>query len=82
MIKPVSVPRYFFDVKDSTLSVPDEAGLECRDLGDAHRQACALIVDAMTGPEPLALEWQNWRVEVRDEARSLLFSVPFPGERA
>ncbi|MFE1600112.1 DUF6894 family protein [Methylobacterium sp. ID0610] len=72
------MPRYFFDVMDSTRSVPDEAGLECRDLGEAHLQACALIADAMTGPERLAVDWREWRVEVRDEAHSLLFSVPFP----
>jgi hypothetical protein len=72
------VPRFFFDIMDSTQSVPDEAGLECRDLGEAHRQAQALIADAMNGPEATRIDWRAWRVEVRDEAHGLLFTVPFP----
>ncbi|KMO12391.1 DUF6894 family protein [Methylobacterium indicum] len=76
------MPRYFFDIMDSTQSVPDEAGLDCRDLDEAHRQARTLIVDAMTGPEATRIDWCAWRVEVRDEARSLLFTVPFPHPHA
>ncbi|KMO17339.1 DUF6894 family protein [Methylobacterium platani] len=71
------MPRYFFDVMDSTQSVPDEAGLDCRDLGEACRQAHALIAEAMSGPESTRIDWCAWRVEVRDEARGLVFTVPF-----
>ncbi|TGD94879.1 DUF6894 family protein [Methylobacterium nonmethylotrophicum] len=72
------MPRYFFDIMGSTQSVPDEAGLDCRDLGEAHRQARTLIADAMSGPEATRIDWHAWRVEVRDEHRTLLFTVPFP----
>ncbi|AWN52108.1 hypothetical protein [Methylobacterium sp. 17Sr1-1] len=72
------MPRYFFDIMDSTRSVPDEAGLDCRDLGEAHSQARILIADAMNGPEATRIDWRAWRVEVRDEARDLVFTVPFP----
>ncbi|MFH6786013.1 MULTISPECIES: DUF6894 family protein [Methylobacterium] len=71
------MPRYFFDIMDAVQSVPDEAGLNCRDLGEAHLQARTLIADAMNGPEATRIDWSAWRVEVRDEARSLLFTVPF-----
>lgn len=72
------VPRFFFDVVDATRSMPDEAGLDCRDLGEAHHQACALIEEAMEGPETVRVDWHHWRFEVSDEARRLLFTVPFP----
>ncbi|GJD49124.1 hypothetical protein OPKNFCMD_1854 [Methylobacterium crusticola] len=72
------MPRFFFDILDSTQSVPDEAGLDCRDLGEAHDQARTLIAETMNGPEATRIDWRLWRVEVRDEARTLLFSVPFP----
>ncbi|KMO30250.1 DUF6894 family protein [Methylobacterium aquaticum] len=72
------MPRYFFDIMDSTQSVPDEAGLDCRDLAEAYRQARTLIADAMNGPEATCIDWRAWRVEVRDETRELIFTVPFP----
>ena len=75
------MPRYFFDIMDSTRSVPDEAGLDCRDIAEAHHQARTLIDDAMNGPEATRIDWCAWRVEVRDEARHLLFTVPFPSRR-
>lgn len=72
------MPRFFFDIMDSAQSVPDEAGLDCTDLGEAHHQARTLIADTMNGPEATRIDWSAWRVEVRDEARGLLFTVPFP----
>jgi hypothetical protein len=72
------VPRDYFDIMDATQSVPDEAGLDCRDLDEAHRQARTLIADAMTGREATRIDWCAWRVEVRDEVHGLVFTVPFP----
>ncbi len=66
--------RYFFDVRDG-VSHPDTVGQEFNTLVDARAAAVRFAAAVMRDEVDSLLRGEDWRVELVDADRVLLFSV-------
>ncbi|HSV04430.1 MAG TPA: hypothetical protein VLI41_14640 [Phenylobacterium sp.] len=75
------MPRYFFNVLDGR-SMPDLDGVVLSDAASARREAVRLCAGILNdAPDELG---EVWRMEVLDEADTLMFTLNFslrPGGR-
>lgn len=70
------MPRFFFDVQDGAF-IPDDEGIELADLR-AARISAAELAGALLKDEAESFWHANgWRVDVKDEAGSVLFALHF-----
>jgi hypothetical protein len=66
--------RYFFNVRDG-VSRPDAIGQEFSTLADARAAAVRFAADVLRDEAEALLRGEDWRVELVDAERGLLFSV-------
>lgn len=70
------MPRYFFNLRWGHLSVCDPRGEEC--FGPAEAIEYAILAALHLMHEKRSLQrWAAWSVDIEDEARSQVATVPF-----
>jgi hypothetical protein len=70
------MPRFFFDVRDGEF-FPDKLGAEFIDLEAARVHAVVMSGELLTEDPSRFWEGEEWQLEVRDEARRILFVLTF-----
>jgi hypothetical protein len=70
------VPRYYFNLRNGHLHVPDARGENCSDPGDALEHAVVAALDLITR-EGRFRNWTRWSIEIEDEKRCRVAIVPF-----
>ncbi|HLZ73947.1 DUF6894 family protein [Phenylobacterium sp.] len=68
--------RYFFDIRDGEF-FPDEVGSEFVDLEAARIHAVVRSGELLKENPSRFWEGEEWQLEVRDEARRVLFILTF-----
>jgi hypothetical protein len=58
------MPRFYFNLVRGSEVVPDLEGAEASDLGEARREALAVILEARWACEPD--DWLGWSLEIAD----------------
>lgn len=72
------MPRYYFNFRDGTRSVTDHLGREFPNDSAARQEALLTARDAVTGMRLGLRHYGGWVLEVRNEAGSLVHSIPIP----
>lgn len=75
------MPHYFFDVRDGEF-IPDKMGRNFADLEAARLHAVVLAAQLLSADPPRFWDGQEWQLEVRDEARRVLFILTFTATNA
>ena len=70
------MPRYFFDIRDGT-DIPDDVGTELRDLDAARAAAVTFAGEQLRDVSGKFWHGHDWKIEVRDETRQILFTLVF-----
>jgi len=70
------MPRYFFDIRDGEY-IPDHVGCEFVDLEAARIHAVVRSADLLKANPSKFWDGEEWQLEVRDEARLILFILTF-----
>jgi hypothetical protein len=70
------VPRYHFNLRRAHLHLLDKDGTECADLGEAIEYAVMAVLN-LVSEEGRYRNWTAWSVEIQDDARFHLVSLPF-----
>jgi hypothetical protein len=70
------VPRYYFNLRNGPLHVPDTRGETCANPRDALEHAVVAVLD-LTRKEGRFRNWAKWAIEVEDENRHRVATVPF-----
>ncbi|HZH51502.1 MAG TPA: hypothetical protein VEZ16_06415 [Microvirga sp.] len=68
--------RYFFNLRNGPLHVLDARGENCADPGEALQHAVVAVLDLIT-KEGRFRNWSRWSVEIEDEHRRRVATVPF-----
>jgi hypothetical protein len=68
------MPQYFFTIRAGDENAPTERAAELSDDAAAFAYACRIVQDLM---QSLTRADSNSLVEVRDETRPRVFSIPF-----
>ena len=68
------MPRYFFHCADG-VRIPDDVGVVLPSEAAAHLEAIAFAGETLRDQPQELWNKGNWRVEVTDEAKRLLFTV-------
>jgi hypothetical protein len=70
------MPRYFFDIRDDEY-IPDHVGCELIDLEASRIHAVVSSADLLKANPSKFWEGEEWQLEVRNEARLILFILTF-----
>jgi 3-hydroxyisobutyrate dehydrogenase-like beta-hydroxyacid dehydrogenase len=70
------MPCYFFNLRREHLSVRDAQGEECANPVEAVERARVAICTLMN-ERALRGSWSGWAVDVEDETRNQVATVPF-----
>ena len=70
------MPRYYFNLRCAHLAVPDGRGEECPGPGEALEHAVVAVLGLIT-KEGLFRNWTKWSVEIEDEFRRRVATLPF-----
>jgi len=70
------MPRYFFNLRREHLYVRDARGEECSGPVEAVERA-RVAVRALMNERALRGTWTGWAVDIEDEARRQVATVPF-----
>lgn len=70
------MPRYYFNLRRAHLHLLDKNGEECSDLGEAIEYAVVAILNLIS-EEGRFRNWTAWAVEIQDEARFSVATLPF-----
>lgn len=68
--------RYYFNLRYAHLQVPDRRGEECSGPGDALEHGIVAILGLIT-KENCFRNWARWSVEIEDEFRRRVATLPF-----
>ncbi|GEO18098.1 DUF6894 family protein [Microvirga aerophila] len=74
------MPRYFFDTYDGRSLVPDEVGLDLKDLAAAKAEAQVARPDMARDALPDSNN-RTFVISVRDEAEQVLVRIALVGRR-
>ncbi len=75
------MPRYFFDIRDGEF-IPDPVGRDFASLEAARLQAVVISAELLMQNPSRFWEGEEWQLEVRDEARLILFILTFMATNA
>ena len=75
------MPRYFFDIRDGDY-FPDFVGAEFADLEQARLHSVILSTELLSENPSRFWDGEEWQLEVRDEARLILFILTFMATNA
>jgi hypothetical protein len=67
--------RMHFDFRDATEFLPDEEGIELRNLKSARTQIVRALEELRVEEPDLAREGSGWRLEVSDSSGTVLLSI-------
>ena len=70
------MPRYFFNLRRGHLSVCDARGEDCADPTEAVQYALLAALSLMSEKHD-PHRWAAWSVDIQDEARNQVVTVPF-----
>jgi hypothetical protein len=70
------MPRYFFNLRREHLSVRDACGEDCSSPLEAVEHARVAVLTLMN-ERALRGNWTGWAVDIKDETRKLVATVPF-----
>lgn len=68
--------RLYFNLANSTDSIPDLHGIDVLDLQEARREAQRTLVQLLQQQSVLFDEIRGWRLEATDAAGGILFTIP------
>ena len=68
--------RCYFHLVNSHETVPDDTGIEVSDLETAQHSALEAIDEIRDEAIRVGASWQGWRLDVVDQAGSILLSIP------
>ena len=68
--------RCYFHLVNSHETVPDDTGIEVSDLATAQHSALEAIDEIRDEAIRVGASWQGWRLDVVDQAGSILLSIP------
>jgi hypothetical protein len=75
--KRITVPRYFFNVRNH-VHTQDFEGADLADLATAKREALRDIFDILKARSNVVGDsWQSWSIEICDLNRKVILVVPF-----
>lgn len=67
--------RCYFNLLNGGETILDKDGLEVTDLNEARSEVLKAIKEVRAETK-IANDWQGWRMDVVDEAGSVLLSIP------
>ncbi|MGO4570900.1 DUF6894 family protein [Microvirga sp. 2TAF3] len=70
------MPRYYFNLRRAHLHLLDKSGEECSNLGEAIEYAIVAVLNLIS-EEGRFRNWTSWAVEIQDEARYHVATLPF-----
>lgn len=70
------VPLYYFNLRNGHLHVLDTRGENCTNPGEALEHAVVAVLD-LTTREGRFRNWARWAIEVEDEHRRRVATLPF-----
>lgn len=68
------MPRYFFNIQKDN-HVPDNVGVELKDLAEARTEAVRLMGEDLKDHPNALWNDEQWHVQVSDERGLILFTV-------
>jgi hypothetical protein len=68
--------RYFFHIRDGTILVPDEEGVECHDLPAAWQEALSSLSDIAVADLRMGAGMSPVTVEIEDEEGNPVINLP------
>jgi hypothetical protein len=74
------LPRYFFHILSNGLTVPDDEGMELRDLRAAQAEAAASARDLALSADRDGFGRETRSVQIMDAAGMLIETVPVLGD--
>ena len=75
------MPRYYFDRIDGVFDA-DPEGLELKDLDEARGEAVNFAADTLKNLSGSLWNGEKIRIEVKDSAKELLFTISISAENA
>jgi hypothetical protein len=67
--------RYYLHLRDATEFIPDEEGIELRNLKSARTQIVRALEELRIEDPELAREGSGWPLEVSDSSGTVLLSI-------
>ena len=67
--------RYFFNLLHARGAILDEKGVEVDDSSQIRSEAIRAIEELRRTDPSIAEDWKDWRLEVTDEAGTIILSV-------
>jgi hypothetical protein len=72
------MPKFFFNLNDGSVTLPDDVGRDLPSLDAARREANADIIDVMrTDFKLIDKNWTTWSLRICDEDGNVLDEIPF-----